>query len=85
MSWQMTRATAYAETLGFKPTDKHCDQIAAARHEVQRRAAQQFEGLIFTKTHQALLVGRGSTTINFNVTAGQFTSSVRTHGSDRRR
>jgi hypothetical protein len=46
------------------------DQIAAARHEVQRRAAEQFEGLIFTKTHQALLVDRGFTTINFEVTAG---------------
>jgi hypothetical protein len=60
----------YAETLGFKPTDEHRNQIAAARHEVQRRAAEQFEGLIFTKTHQALLVDRGSTTINFAVTAG---------------
>jgi hypothetical protein len=60
----------YAETLGFKPTDEHRDQIAAARHEVQRRAAEQFEGLIFTKTHQALVVDRGSTTINFAVTAG---------------
>jgi hypothetical protein len=60
----------YAETLGFKPTDEHRDQIAAARHEVQRRAAEQFEGLIFTKTHQALFVDRGSTTINFAVTAG---------------
>jgi hypothetical protein len=60
----------YAETLGFKPTDEHRDQIAAARHEVQRRTAEQFEGLIFTKTHQALMVDRGSTTINFAVTAG---------------
>jgi hypothetical protein len=60
----------YAETLGFKPADEHRDQIAAARHQVQRRTAEQFEGLIFTKTHQALLVDRGFTTINFAVTAG---------------
>jgi hypothetical protein len=60
----------YGETLGFRPADEHRDQIAAARHEVQRRTAEQFEGLIFTKTHQALLVDRGSTTINFAVTAG---------------
>jgi hypothetical protein len=60
----------YAETLGFRPADEHRDQIAAARHEVQRRTAEQFEGLIFTKTHQALVVDRGSTTINFAVTAG---------------
>jgi Sulfotransferase domain len=60
----------YAETLGFNPTDEHRNEIAAVRHEVQRRAAEQFEGLIFTKTHQALLADRGSTTINFAVTAG---------------
>jgi hypothetical protein len=60
----------YAEILGFKPTNEHRDQIAAARHEVQRRVAGQFHGLIFTKTHQALMVDRGSTTINFEVTAG---------------
>ena len=60
----------YAETLGFEPTDEHRSQIATARHEVQRRAAEQFEGLIFTKTHQALVADRGSTTINFEVTAG---------------
>jgi hypothetical protein len=60
----------YAQTLGFKPADEHRDQIAAARHEVQRRTAEQFEGLIFTKAHQALLVDRGFTTINFEVTAG---------------
>jgi hypothetical protein len=60
----------YGETLGFRPADEHRDQIAAARHEVQRRTAEQFEGLIFTKTHQALVVDRGSTTINFAVTAG---------------
>jgi hypothetical protein len=60
----------YAEILGFKPTDKHRNETAAARHEVQRRIAGQFEGLIFTKTHQALVLDRGSTTINFEVTAG---------------
>jgi hypothetical protein len=60
----------YAETLGFNPTDEHRNEIAAVRHEVQRRAADQFEGLIFTKTHQALLADRDSTTINFAVTAG---------------
>ena len=45
-------------------------KLPPVRHEVQRRAADQFEGLIFTKTHQALLADRGSTTINFAVTAG---------------
>jgi hypothetical protein len=60
----------YAQALGFKPTDKHRNETAAARHEVQRRVAAELEGLIFTKTHQALMVDRGSTTINLEVTAG---------------
>lgn len=60
----------YAELLGFKPTDQHREQTAAIRHQVQRYVAGQFEGLIFAKTHQALTVDRGSTTIDFGVTAG---------------
>lgn len=60
----------YAEMLGFKPTDRHREQTAAVRHRVQRYVAEQFEGLIFAKTHQALMVDRGSTTIDFEVTAG---------------
>jgi len=31
---------------------------------------ERFDGLLFIKTHQALVVDRGSTTINFEVTAG---------------
>jgi len=60
----------YAKILGFEPTNEHRDEIAAVRHEVQRRAADYFEGLLFIKTHQALVVDRGFTTINFAVTAG---------------
>jgi hypothetical protein len=60
----------YAEMLGFKPTDRHREQTAAVRHRVQRYVAEQFKGLIFAKTHQALMVDRGSTTIDFEVTAG---------------
>jgi hypothetical protein len=60
----------YAALLGFRPTDQQREQIVAVRHQVQRHAADQFEGLVFTKTHQALVVDRGLTTINFEVTAG---------------
>jgi len=60
----------YAKVLGFTPTGKHRNETAAVRHEVQRRVAAELEGLIFTKTHQALMVDRGSTTINLEVTAG---------------
>lgn len=61
---------AYAKVLGFTPTNDHRDEIAAVRHEVQRIAAEQFDGLLFIKTHQALVIDRGTTTINFEVTAG---------------
>ncbi|HZT27967.1 MAG TPA: sulfotransferase domain-containing protein [Pseudolabrys sp.] len=60
----------YAAILGFEPTNEHRDDIAAVRHEVQRRAAEHYDGLLFIKTHQALVVDRGTTTINFEVTAG---------------
>ena len=60
----------YAKLLGFEPTNEHRNEIAAVRHEVQQRVADELEGLIFTKTHQALVIDRGSTTINFEVTAG---------------
>lgn len=60
----------FANVLGYEPTAEHRKQIAAVRHEVQRRAADQVEGLLFVKTHQALAVDRGFTTINFEVTAG---------------
>jgi hypothetical protein len=60
----------YANILGFEPTNENRSEIAAVRHEVQRRAAAKFSGLICIKTHQALVVDRGFTTINFEVTAG---------------
>jgi catechol 2,3-dioxygenase-like lactoylglutathione lyase family enzyme len=64
-------ATAfYTEVLGFRPGKEHRNEVAAARHEVQRRVVDEFEGLVFAKTHQALVMDRGSTTINFAVTSG---------------
>src|SRR5258708_25611281 len=60
----------FANVLGFEPTAEHRKTLAAVRHEVQRGAAVQVEGLLFGKTHQALAVDRGFTTINFEVTAG---------------
>jgi hypothetical protein len=60
----------YTEILGFAPTNEHQDQIAAARARVQQYIADTVEGLIFVKTHQALVVDRGHITINFAVTSG---------------
>ena len=60
----------YKRILGFAPTNEHRDQIAAARASVQQHIADALEGLVFVKTHQALVVDRGHITINFAVTAG---------------
>ncbi len=60
----------FKEILGFDPTQKHLNEIAAARARVQQYIADTVEGLIFIKTHQALAVDRGHPTINLSVTAG---------------
>jgi hypothetical protein len=60
----------FADVLGFTPTARHRSEIAAARHTVQQRIADAYEGLIFAKTHNALLSDRGHPVINFAVTAG---------------
>ncbi len=60
----------YTDILGFTPTDKDCRRIAEVRHQVHQRIADAFEGLIFVKTHNAMVVERGASTINFAVTTG---------------
>jgi hypothetical protein len=67
--WDISKAL-YTDALGFEPTESHRQHIADVRHRVQQRIADAFEGMIFAKTHQALVVDRGATTINFSVTAG---------------
>ena len=70
--FSMTSAakSLFDEILGFSATNKHVDQIAATRARVQQRIADLVEGLIFVKTHQALVIDRGHPTINFSVTSG---------------
>ena len=68
-TWEI-RKPNYTEVLGFEPTDAHRNEIAAARFEVQQRIADEYDGLIFIKTHQALVIDRGYSTINFAVTSG---------------
>jgi len=60
----------FKEILGFDPTKKHLNEVAAARARVQQYIVDTVEGLIFVKTHQALAVDRGHVNINFAVTAG---------------
>jgi hypothetical protein len=60
----------FQEILGFKPTAEHCNEIAAARQRVQQKIADTYEGLIFLKTHNALVNDRGHSVVNFAVTSG---------------
>ena len=60
----------YTAALGFEPTDRNRKEIAGVRHRVQQQIADAFEGLVFVKTHHALVTDRGSTTINSAVTSG---------------
>jgi hypothetical protein len=68
-TWEIRKAN-YTDELGFEPGEEHRDQISAVRHRVQQRIADEHDGLVFIKTHQALVVDRGHSTINFAVTSG---------------
>src|ERR1700730_14901405 len=69
-TWELDKKI-YAKFLGFEPDNKtHRQEIAATRHKVQQHIVDQVQGLLFIKTHNALVVDRGHTTINFAVTAG---------------
>jgi Sulfotransferase domain len=63
-------AAFYEERLGFKPTAKHRAQIAELRQEVQQWMADQFDDLVFVKTHNSLVTDLGRPIINFAVTSG---------------
>jgi hypothetical protein len=60
----------FTEALGHEPTDDNREEIAKIRHCVQEKLADEQEGLVFVKTHSALVTDRGSVTINFAVTSG---------------
>jgi len=60
----------FEEVVGFELTDEHRAEVAAARAKVQQNMADAVEGLIFVKTHQAIVIDREHPTINFAVTAG---------------
>lgn len=68
-TWEI-RKPNYTEALGFEPTEDHRNEIAAVRHQVQQRIADEYDGLIFIKTYQAMVMDRGHSTINFAVTSG---------------
>jgi hypothetical protein len=69
-TWDLDKKR-YAKFLGFEPDNTaHRSEIAATRHAVHRQIADSIDGLLFIKTHNCLVMDRGHSTINFDVTAG---------------
>jgi hypothetical protein len=69
-TWDLDKRI-YAKYLGFEPdNEKHRKEIAAIRHRVHQHIADSADGLVFVKTHNAMLMDRGHSAINFAVTAG---------------
>jgi hypothetical protein len=69
-TWDLDKKR-YADFLGYEPDNAtHRKEIAATRHAVHRQIADSIDGLVFIKTHNCLVMDRGHSTINFDVTAG---------------
>jgi Sulfotransferase domain len=60
----------YTDRLGYKPSQKHRREVAAVRHEIHRTIADEYDGLVFVKTHNGLVMDGGRPIINFSVTSG---------------
>ena len=63
-------AKRFEKVLGKPIKTASRADIAKARAEVQRRIAEEANGVALVKTHNALLLDRGHPTVNFAVTAG---------------
>jgi len=68
-TWELDKRH-YERFLGFKPKNDQRKEIASVRHKVHEFIAEQVEGIVFIKTHNAMVMDRGHPTINFAVTAG---------------
>ncbi len=68
-TWEIS-AKAYEKHLGKPPKDCDRKDIAALRPKVQQEIADNTDGLALVKTHHALVLDRGTPTINFAVTSG---------------
>jgi hypothetical protein len=68
-TWEIS-ALAYEKHLGKPPKDCKREEIAALRPKVQEEIAENTDGLAMVKTHHALVLDRGTPTINFAVSSG---------------
>ena len=68
-TWEIS-AKLYENILGKPIAEATRTEIAAIRPKVQTELAARSEGMILVKTHNALVLDRGFSTINFAVTSG---------------
>ncbi|MDE2462891.1 MAG: sulfotransferase domain-containing protein, partial [Alphaproteobacteria bacterium] len=67
--WEIS-ARPYEKFLEKKVTEATREEISALRPKVQALIAESTDGLAMVKTHHALVMDRGTPTINFEVTSG---------------
>ncbi|MGE5565869.1 MAG: sulfotransferase domain-containing protein [Parcubacteria group bacterium] len=67
--WDIS-AFPYEKILGKPPKDVDRSEIARVRPQVQAQIAERTDGLAMVKTHHALVMDRGVSAINFEVTSG---------------
>lgn len=67
--WDIS-ARPYEKILGKPPKDVEREEIAKIRPQVQAQIAERTDGLAMVKTHHALVLDRGYSAINFEVTSG---------------
>jgi len=68
-TWEIS-AQAFSDVLGKDATKASRGEISAARPKVQQSIADETDGVMFVKTHNALVVDRGAPTINSAITSG---------------
>ena len=68
-AWDIS-ARLYTEMLGKDVETATRSEIAAIRPKVQEKLANETDGLLFVKTHNALVMDRGYPAINSAVTSG---------------
>ena len=67
--WDIS-AKPYERHLGKPPKEVDRAEIAKIRPLVQAEIAERTDGLAMVKTHHALVLDRGTPTINFEITSG---------------
>ncbi len=68
-TWELN-PKRYEELLGKPVTEMTREEVASVRHTVQEQIAEAASGVAFVKTHHAMVMDRGRTAINFDVTSG---------------